>query len=408
MNIAVLGGGAAGFFSAISCKSHHPDWDVTLYEKSSKLLAKVKVSGGGRCNVTHACSDLAGLSGKYPRGEKLLKKAFYQFSFDDTVSWFESRGVRLKTEADNRIFPVSDNSQTIINCLMNEAEKLGITIRSNSNVQSIEVKPSEINSGKNTFYLQLGEEELSADKIIVATGGSAKPEGFNWLAKLNHRIVAPVPSLFTFNIPQNPITELMGVSVENALVKIQTTKLRQTGPVLITHWGLSGPAVLKLSAWGAKILKEMNYCVKVNISWAGEINEQELREIVLDESLKNLKKKVSNTRLFQIPSRLWDFLLEKSGIDKELIWAEISKEKTNRFINSLSNDEYQVRGKTTFKEEFVTCGGVSLYDINFQTMESKVCPGMYFAGEVLDIDGITGGFNFQAAWTTGYIAGKMN
>ncbi|MBK5285025.1 MAG: NAD(P)/FAD-dependent oxidoreductase [Bacteroidia bacterium] len=402
MKVAVLGGGAAGFFSALSCKAHHPGSDVTIYEKSGKLLSKVKVSGGGRCNVTNACFSISRLAKNYPRGKKQLKKAFSVFSTADTVEWFESRGVKLKAEPDNRMFPVTDNSQTIIDCLMNETQKAGIKIRTNCLIHSIQ-------KTENGFTLSAeNEKEIHSDKIIVATGGSPKPEGFEWLAKLGHSIQPPVPSLFTFNIPDNALTELMGVSVEDALVKIQGTKLKQSGPLLITHWGMSGPAVLKLSSWGARVLNEMNYDFKINVTWNGTMQEHEVRELIAKEYDDIKRKKISNVKLLALPSGLWLYLLTRCDINPETNWADLSKEKLNRLINALCNDEYHVKGKTTFREEFVTCGGVSLGDVNFATMESNVCRGMYFTGEVLDIDGVTGGFNFQSAWTTGFIAGKLS
>lgn len=401
MKVAVLGGGAAGFFSAISCKTHHPDYDVIIYEKSGKLLSKVKVSGGGRCNVTNACFDISELSKNYPRGGKQLKKIFSIFNVADTINWFESRGVKLKTEPDNRMFPITNNSQTIIDCLVNEAERSGIKIKINSLIKSI-------SQTENGFRLKFeNDNEIRVDKIIIATGGSSKTEGFQWLEEMNHTIESPVPSLFTFNIPNNPVKELMGVSVEHASVKIQGTKLKQEGPLLITHWGMSGPAVLKLSAFGARILNVMNYHFKININWNSIMNEEELRTHIANEFQNIKRKKISNSKPIDIPSRLWLFLINKCSINPELNWADLSREKINKLINALTNDEYEVKGKTTFKEEFVTSGGVSLQNVNFNTMESKVCPGIYFAGEVLDIDGITGGFNFQAAWSTGFVAGKI-
>jgi predicted Rossmann fold flavoprotein len=402
MKVAIIGGGAAGFFAALSCKAHHPEYDVIIYEKSHKFLSKVKVSGGGRCNVTNACFSVCELSKNYPRGGRQLKRAFSIFNVNDTINWFESRGVKLKTEPDNRMFPVSNNSQTIIDCLMREAEQSEIKIKTNSFIKSI----AKTTNGFKLYFSD--EHSVDVNKIIVATGGSPKKEGYNWLEELHHKIETPVPSLFTFNIPENPIKELMGVAVDNALIKIQGTKLKQTGPLLITHWGMSGPAVLKLSAWGARILNEMNYDFKINICWNKIMSEQELRNEIANEFENIKRKKISNAKPIDIPNRLWLFLIYKCGINPDLNWADISKEKINKLINILTNDEYQVKGKTTFKEEFVTCGGVSFQNINMQTMESNVCNGMYFAGEVLDVDGVTGGFNFQAAWTTGFIAGKLS
>ncbi|HTB30400.1 MAG TPA: NAD(P)/FAD-dependent oxidoreductase [Bacteroidia bacterium] len=400
MDIAVIGGGAAGFFAAISAKTHHPEAKVTIYEKSDKLLAKVRISGGGRCNVTHACFSNSQLVKFYPRGEKQLKKAFAQFTTTDTVNWFESRKVKLKTEEDGRMFPVTDSSQTIINCLMREVQKLDITIHQHQAIMGIEKE-------NNKFKLALREGIVYADKVIIASGGSPKDDGFNWLKKLGHTIEPPVPSLFTFNMPTEPVKTLMGVSVESATVRIMGTKLKSEGPLLITHWGMSGPAILKLSAWGARILKELNYRFAIQVNWLGSINEDEARSILLNEIRLHPRKKISNSNPFQLPSRLYMFLLDKVGIHPENSIDEMGKKNQNRLLNTLLNDEYKVEGKTTFKEEFVTCGGIGLNDISIDTMESKKCPGLYFAGEVLDIDGVTGGFNFQAAWTTGFIAGKL-
>jgi predicted Rossmann fold flavoprotein len=400
MEVAVIGGGAAGFFAAISCKTHHPKAKVTIYEKSDKLLAKVKVSGGGRCNVTHACFSISELAKHYPRGDKQLKKAFAFFSVKDTVAWFESRRVKLKTEEDNRMFPVTDNSQTIINCLMEEVQKLGIPVKIQQTILAIE-------KGEDGFKLLLNHgQSILPDKIIVASGGSPKLSGFEWLKNLGHSIETPVPSLFTFNMPGEPIIGLMGVSAGNVSIHIQGTKLKQQGPLLITHWGMSGPAVLKLSAWGARILHGLNYKFKVQVNWLGK-NEHEIREQLTAELEEFRKRKIANKNPFQLANRLWLFLLQKAEVDPDINWGDIPKAKLNKLLNTLLNDEYLVEGKTTFKEEFVTCGGVSLQEIDMNTMQSNICPGLYFAGEVLDVDGVTGGFNFQAAWTTGFIAGKL-
>ena len=399
-DIVIIGGGAAGFFSAISCKMHHPRAKVTIYEKTDKLLAKVKISGGGRCNVTHACFANSQLVKFYPRGEKQLKKAFAQFTTTDTVKWFESRSVRLKTEADGRMFPVTDSSQTIINCLLREIDKLGISIHLHQSVIGIEKENDK-------FKLSFRDKTISADKVIIASGGSPKPEGFDWLKELGHTIESPVPSLFTFNMPNEPVKTLMGVSVDNVSVRIPGTKLKTEGPLLITHWGMSGPDILKLSAWGPRILKDFNYRFTIQINWLGLMNEDKAREILTEENRIHPRKKISNANPFQLPNRLYIFLLSKIGINPEMTLEELGKKNQNRLLNTLLNDEYKVEGKTTFKEEFVTCGGISLQDVLMDTMESKKCPGLYFAGEVLDIDGVTGGFNFQAAWTTGFIAGKL-
>lgn len=400
MDVVVIGGGAAGFFAAISCKTHYPGSCVTIYEKTDKLLAKVKISGGGRCNVTHSCFSNAKLVKFYPRGEKQLKKAFSQFTTADTVKWFEDRGIKLKTEEDGRVFPVTDSSQTIINCLLREVDKLEISIQQHQSIMGIEKE-------NNKFKLLFRDNTIYADKIIVATGGSPKPEGFEWLKKLGHIIESPVPSLFTFNMPDESIKSLMGVSVDKVNLRIQGTKLQTEGALLITHWGMSGPAVLKLSAWGARELNEREYRFTIQINWLGSTNEDTAREALWKETQIHPKKKISNAGSFQLPNRLYLFLLVKSGINPNSTLEEIGKKNQNKLLNTLLNDEYKVEGKTTFKEEFVTCGGVSLDDVSINTMESKKCPGLYFAGEVLDIDGVTGGFNFQAAWTTGFIAGKL-
>jgi hypothetical protein len=397
--IAIIGGGAAGFFAAFSAKTHQPLSEVILFEKTSKLLAKVKVSGGGRCNVTHACFNNNELIKHYPRGEKQLKKVFGQFSTQDTIEWFENRGVDLKTEADHRMFPTTDDSQTIIDCFFKEANRLNITIKTNSNVKSIE----KIEEG---FALKVNDEVQRFGSVIVAAGGSPKAQGFDWLKALGHEIILPVPSLFTFNMPNEGIKKLMGLSVPNAIVKVQGQKLQQSGPLLITHWGMSGPAVLKTSAWGARLLNEVEYNFKIQVNWLGIPTEEALRSSIENELPTIYKRKLRNKNPFELPNRLWEHFLEKLEINPDGIWAEMNKKSLNRLINLLLNDTYEVKGKTTFKEEFVTSGGIALADVDFSTMESKKCPGLFFAGEVLDIDGVTGGFNFQAAWSTGFVAGK--
>ena len=400
MKIAIIGGGAAGFFAAISSKEHNPTSQVTIFEKSNKLLAKVKVSGGGRCNVTNSCFSISELCRNYPRGEKFLKKAFSQFYTKDTIEWFESKGVKLKSEPDHRMFPVTDDSQTIIDCLLNESRRLGVDIVKQSSVNKLEKNDSQ-------FHLEVNDEKLNFNKVIVASGGSSKNEAYEWLKQMGHQIEPPVPSLFTFNMPNEPIKSLMGVVVENASVSIVGTKIKNQGPLLITHWGMSGPAILKLSAFAARELNTKNYQFEIRVNWLGEINENHLRDKIDSEFSDFRKRKISNKNPFQIPARLWAFLLDKVEIPEDLVWENVPKKKLNQLINILLNDIYAVSGKTTFKEEFVTCGGVNLDDIDVKTMESKVCPGLHFAGEVMDIDGVTGGFNFQAAWTTGFVAGKI-
>ncbi len=401
IKVAVIGGGAGGFFAAISCKQHHRDAQVTILEKSDKLLSKVKISGGGRCNVTHACFTNSQLVKFYPRGEKQLRKLFNHFSTGDTVDWFESRGVKLKAEADNRMFPVTDNSQSIIDCLFSEAKKRAVSIRKKSPVTTIR-------KSEEGFVLEISGKTEAYDKVIVATGGSPKLSGFDWLAGLGHEIVAPVPSLFTFNMPGNPIKELMGLSVPEAQVKVQGTRLVQSGPLLITHWGMSGPAILKTSAWGARILNDLDYQFNAQVNWLGDRNENDLRNWFTDNKNTLSKRKVRNKNPFSLPNRLWEFLLNKVDISPDYTWETIGKKGLNRLINVLLNDVYPVKGKTTFKEEFVTSGGVALGDIDFNTMESRKCPGLYLAGEVMNVDGVTGGFNFQAAWSSGYVAGRLS
>lgn len=397
--VIVIGGGAAGFFAAVNCALQHKHVQVTLLEKSAKLLSKVRVSGGGRCNVTHHCFNNKDLSRNYPRGEQVLRSAFNKFAVKDTIEWFESRGVKLKAEEDGRMFPVTDNSGTVIDCLLREAERAGVRIRTNADVMKA-VKEDD------RFVLYLREGKVTCDCLLIATGGNPRESSYDWLREMGHRIEPPVPSLFTFNIPGSPITKLMGVSVEKARVKIAGTKLEQSGPLLVTHWGLSGPAVLKLSAWGARVLHDMNYSFTALVNWIPEYNDESLRSYIHELRETQSSRLIASKCPFALPRRMWEYILERSGVSSALRWADLPKKAQNILINSLVNDEYKVSGKTTFKEEFVTCGGVSLEDIDFSTMQSKKCARLYFAGEVLDIDGITGGFNFQAAWTTGWIAAK--
>ena len=400
LKVAIVGGGAAGFFAAFSVKEHHKDAQVVIFEKSNKILAKVKISGGGRCNVTNACFSASKLSKFYPRGEKEMKKAFSVFQAKDTVEWFAKRGVSLKAESDNRMFPVTDDSQTIIDCFLEEAKS--------KNIQLLKQTPiSKIIPEKKGYTLHHNESKEHFDKVIIATGGSPKESGSYWLRQLGLSISPPVPSLFTFNIPGDQVKTLMGLVVENATVRIQGTKLKYAGPVLITHWGMSGPAVLKLSAWGAKVLAEKKYQFKIQINWLSIKSEEEAHEILEKADASIRAKKIMNANPFGLPNRMWAFLLQKVNINPDMKWFDLSKKNLNQLLNTLLNDIYEVSGKTTFKEEFVTCGGVKLSEIDMTSMESKALKNLYFAGEVMDVDGITGGFNFQAAWTTGYIAGQL-
>jgi len=397
-HLIVVGGGAAGIFCAVNAARMNPSLKVTVVEKSDKLLSKVKVSGGGRCNVTHACFDIGEMSRQYPRGQNFVKKTFHQFFTTDTIKWFEERGVKLKTESDGRMFPVTDSSQTIIDCLLREANKYGVKIMMRAEVRSMR-------SEGGIFNIELSDfRHLNSDFICIACGGYPKSSMFNWLKELGHLIEEPAPSLFTFNLPKHPITQLMGVSVEDGRVKITGTKLKQQGPVLITHWGLSGPAILRLSAWGARELKEKNWEFGVSINWLPHFNEQQLRE-----EFKRLRSEMASQKMISknplgLPARLWEFLAMQSGIKAGWRWADLPATEQNRFIKNLYAYECEVKGKTTFKEEFVTAGGIRLSEVDANTMMSKKLSGLFFAGEVLDVDGITGGFNFQHAWTSGWVA----
>lgn len=402
MKVAIVGGGAAGFFSAIQVKYVHPNADVVILEKSKKVLAKVKISGGGRCNVTNACSDVSTLIKAYPRGGKKLRKLFQEFNTTHTREWFENRGVPLVVQEDGHIFPQSQDSQTIIDCFLKECHTLEIDIQTEAKVEEI------IPNNEHSISLVVNKEKQVYDKIIVTTGGSPKRSGLTWLEKLGHQIKEPVPSLFTFNMPSENITELMGVVVENTITKIEGEKLTAEGPLLITHWGMSGPAIIILSAFGARVLEEKQYAFSVLINWINNTDHDEVLSTLRKHLSENGAKIIGNNNFFRLPNRLWDFLLNRLEIPRNKRCSELSKKEVNKLVNTLLNDRYEVKGKTTFKEEFVTCGGVSLSSVNMKTMESKVVPNLYFAGEVLDIDAITGGYNFQAAWTTGYIAGKLS
>jgi predicted Rossmann fold flavoprotein len=396
ISIGVIGAGAAGYFAAIHAAQN--DTLVTVVEKTSKSLSKVKISGGGRCNVTHAAHEISNLSKNYPRGEKFLKKVFRHFAVKDTISWFESSGVALKTEQDGRMFPVTDNSQTIVDALENAAIKNGVKLIFNFSVD-------EIQKEEGRFKICSKDRHLYFDKLIICSGGSPKMDGFNFVQNLGHSIAPPIPSLFTFNTPNEPIKKLMGIAVPDALVKLETTKLSYRGPVLITHWGISGPAVLKLSAFGASWLYEKNYNTNAHIRWVATLSENEILEHLSEFRSKHPKKKVISNPLFSLPARLWEHLTAKSELEPDIVWQNLPKKHIHKLVQNLFCYIVRIEGKTTFKEEFVTAGGVELGEVNPETMESKLIEGLFFAGEVLNIDGITGGFNFQAAWSTGYLAG---
>jgi len=396
--LIVIGGGAAGFFCAVNAARMKPDLEVIVIEKSNKLLSKVKVSGGGRCNTTHACFEIPELAKKYPRGQHFLKKAFHYFNTTDTIQWFADRNVELVAEADGRMFPATNDSQTIINCLLNEADKYGVKVFIQTEIKFIEKK-------ENQFVLSAANgKEFLADDLCIACGGFPKAGMFDWLTNLGHTIEAPVPSLFTFNMPGNKISDLMGLSVPMATVKIMGTKLVEQGPLLITHWGMSGPVILKLSAWGARILADKGYQFTIMVNWLSDDTEQRLRESWPQLRNELAAQKMANKNPFGLPNRLWNYLLHLSDIKEETRWADLPSKEQNKLIKNVTAGEFVVNGKTTFKEEFVTCGGIKLSEIDPNTMQSKKVEHLFFAGEIMDIDGVTGGFNFQNAWTSGWIA----
>ena len=407
--IVVIGGGAAGFFGAIHA-AQFPHTSVTLIEAGRQPLAKVRVSGGGRCNVTHHCFEPSQLVQNYPRGGKALRGAFSRFQPLDVVRWFNAEGVKLKTEADGRMFPVTDDSETIVEALMFAAKKAGVVIFTNVLVQKVEYL------GTNKFDITLkNRENLLCDRLLLATGSS--PSGYAIARSLGHELEPPVPSLFTFNIKDSKLHELAGVSVNPAIVKLISSvnaekkkssrnQLEQSGALLITHWGLSGPAVLKLSAWAARELYECNYQAKLAVNWIPSLKVEAVKQILLSAKTDQPKKFISNYCPVDVSLRLWEYLLDKAEVEPEKRWADVSNKAIQQITNVLTASEYAIAGKGVFKDEFVTCGGVRLQDVNFQTMESKICSGLFFAGEILDIDGVTGGFNFQNAWTTAWIAAQ--
>lgn len=396
--LIVIGGGAAGIFCAVNAARQDPALQVTVLEKSGKLLGKVKVSGGGRCNVTHACFDIAEMAAHYPRGQHFVRKAFHRFFTTDTIEWFSSRGVELKTEADGRMFPITDSSQTIIDCLMREVNAYGVEVRMHAEVKAIVV------GGDGRFEVLLADGRLLlADFVCVACGGYPKLGMFEWIQRLGHTVEEPVPSLFTFNMPGNTLTELMGISVPQAVVKVQGSRLAEQGPLLITHWGLSGPVVLRLSAWGARELAAVGYRFGVQVNWLGKVTEQQARERLQEIRQERAGQGVVTKNPWGVPQRLWEHLLAAAGIGN-IRWAELPAREQNRLVSLLCAGVFAVQGKTTFKEEFVTAGGVRLAEVDPSTFESRKTPGLFFAGEILDVDGITGGFNFQHAWTGGWIA----
>ena len=404
-DIIIVGGGAAGFFTAINIVEKNPKLKVAILERGKNVLEKVRISGGGRCNVTHACFEPNELVKFYPRGEKELRGPFHQFCSGDTIEWFEKHGVALKIEDDGRMFPVSNSSQTIIDCFLNATQKLGISVLTGQSVQTIFTP--EV-SGEKLWKIETQTENYLAEKLILATGSN--PKIWDLIQDFGHSIVAPVPSLFTFNIKDSRIKDLPGVSAL-ATIKVKDTKLIATGPLLITHWGMSGPAILKLSAWGARILADKNYQFTIYVNWLNDLELDEVEKILKDLKLEHAKKSVSKKSPFEFPNRLWESIVLASGIDTATAlgitkWADLTKIQLQNLANQLTNASFQVNGKSTFKEEFVTAGGINLKEINFKTMESKLHSNLYFAGEIVNIDAITGGFNFQNAWTSGFIVAE--
>lgn len=399
-DLIVIGGGAAGLFAAITAKTANPEASVLLLEKTAVLLAKVRISGGGRCNVTHSCFDPFILSKNYPRGSKELLGPFHQFQPLNTVSWFESRGTILKTEEDGRMFPVTDSSETIIETLLSEANYLGVVIQLRQKIQ-------EISKEKELFAIQLQDEKnLHCKHLILATGSS--PQGYLWAEQFGHCIQKPIPSLFTFNIPTSPLKELSGLSFDSVGLHLSGSSFSQTGSLLITHFGFSGPATIKLSAWEARFLHEKNYQCELLVNWLPSLSKQEVFNILCELKKTTPQKYLSSENIFKLPKNFWKTLLELKGNFLKKRIADISLKELEVLVNALHSDPYLIEGKTTHKEEFVTCGGVTLKEINFKTMESKLCSNLFFVGELLDIDGVTGGFNFQNAWTTGFLAGSAS
>ncbi|MBI0397751.1 BaiN/RdsA family NAD(P)/FAD-dependent oxidoreductase [Cyclobacterium marinum] len=399
LKVGIIGGGASGFFAAIEAAKNGAE--VLLFEKTNKVLSKVLVSGGGRCNVTNGTGSPSEFLKGYPRGKNFMKKVFKAFNSKDTIQWFESRGVPLKTEEDGRVFPVSNSSSSIVEVLKKEAKNYGVKVLYKTGIQ-------EVKWYDDKFILNSEKEKFLVDKLVICTGGKPKKEGYSLVEQLGHTVHAPIPSLFTFNAPTSKIIQLKGLSVPNGHVRFEGSQLQYSGPILITHWGISGPAVLKLSAFGAEWLHEKEYKAIALIKWRDEFTEEGLRTELLAFKQNHPLKVVHKNPLFALPGRLWEYLIEKAEINPELKWGETNKKKINKLIENLMRFSLKVSGKTTFKEEFVTAGGVSLNEIDARNMESKLVKGLFFAGEVIDVDGITGGYNFQAAWSTGFLAGSMS
>jgi predicted flavoprotein YhiN len=427
--VIVVGGGAAGFFAAIICAEAAPDAEVTVLERGPQFLSKVRISGGGRCNVTHACFDARELAARYPRGGRALLAPFKNFQASDTVAWFASRGVKLKTEADGRMFPVSDSSETIMDCLMNAAKAAGVKLRLNCGVERVtrlpggkfEVElerrapsrhePVPVLAGQNAEAVlgapsTVGSDPITCDRLLLTTGGCRAAAAGQLAVSLGHTLEPPVPSLFTFHIESPWLRALAGVSVGSVEASVAGARLRERGALLVTHWGLSGPVILRLSAWGARALHGLNYQFPLQVNWLPQLHADAIAAELKSHQAAQPARLVVNVPVTPLPSRLWEQLVLAAGIARDTRWAALSRAAQHRLVQQLIRTEFPVTGKSLNQDEFVTCGGVRLAEVNFKTMESKVCPGLFFAGELLDIDGITGGFNFQAAWTTGWLAGK--
>ncbi|MGO8764615.1 MAG: NAD(P)/FAD-dependent oxidoreductase [Limisphaerales bacterium] len=400
LRIVIAGGGAAGFFAGITCAESPTGAEIVVLEKSPHFLSKVKISGGGRCNVTHAEFDPREFSKHFPRGSRALVSAFGKFSARHTVAWFEERGVKLKTESDGRMFPLTDSSQTIIDCLLNAARQAGIKLKTNCGVERVAKSGAE-------FELSLSNgETLSCGRLLLATGGCRTPALGQLAVSLGHSLNPPVPSLFTFHLQEAWLRPLAGISVERVEAAVPGTKLRERGALLLTHWGVSGPAILRLSAWGARELHDKNYSFPLSINWLPYLDADKLTAEFQSRRQSQGARLVVNSPVAPLPARLWEQLVQSAGVDRAVRWSAFPHPAQLRFIRQLLHTEFSVTGKNLNKDEFVTCGGVKLDEVDFKTMESRICPGLFFGGELLDFDGITGGFNFQAAWTTGWLAGK--
>lgn len=434
MKIAIIGAGAAGCFCAVELKRRMPSASVEVFEAGAKALAKVAITGGGRCNLTNSFEGISSLSAAYPRGDKLMKRLFRTFDQKSAWQWFENEGVKLVLQEDHCVFPASQDAMEIVNTLLARMRQAGVTLHTKRKVTGIFPRPdggytlsvSELSKVQSLRHAQLprgsvpelvegpmpqkyqrrDDRNFQADIVVVTTGGSPELSGLGMLDGLELEIVPPVPSLFTLNLPGSPVRELMGTVVDNANASLVGTKLKAAGPLLITHWGMSGPAILKLSSYAARYLAEKEYSATLSVNWFGGLGEQDVRDSILSLSKDNPQKQILNSHPSELPSRLWAYMITKAGIREDTRWAELGSKGMNRLVNTLINDEYQIRGKSRFKEEFVTCGGVALSNINLNTLESKNHPGLYFAGEVLDVDAITGGFNLQAAWSMGYTVAR--